>query len=198
MLRKNMANVFLIRICNYFVLRWRGACTFPQPRRRSNQRRSFCMSKVMDDTAFFAQEAAQGAATSRLGVPRPRGRPRKKSCKRESGNDQDLWCAGCRNNRVCRLVDNNVLAAPILYGSSSKHPPAQPLSSTEEDPGRALGVEVAEYTCTGVIAARWAAVSLGRVQILAAVHGVRVPDEARVWVSVCLSHARGVPSPVLG
>ena len=100
--------------------------------------------------------------------------------------------------RVCRLVDNNVLAAPILYGSSSKHPPAQPLSSTEEDPGRALGVEVAEYTCTGVIAARWAAVSLGRVQILAAVHGVRVPDEARVWVSVCLSHARGVPSPVLG
>jgi hypothetical protein len=128
----------------------------------------------------------------------PRGRPRKKSCKRESGNDQDLWCAGCRNNRVCRLVDNNVLAAPILYGSSSKHPPAQPLSSTEEDPGRALGVEVAEYTCTGVIAARWAAVSLVRVQILAAVHGVRVPDEARVWVSVCLSHARGVPSPVLG
>jgi hypothetical protein len=58
-----------IRICNCFVLRWRGACTFPQPRRRSNQRRSFCMSKVMDDTAFFAQEAAQGAATSRLGVP---------------------------------------------------------------------------------------------------------------------------------
>ena len=116
---KHGERIFNIR--TRYVLRRRGACTFPQPRRRRKQRRSFCMSKreVMDDTAFFAQEAAQGAATSRLGVPRPRGRPRKKSCKRESGNDQDLWCAGCRNNRVCRLVDNNVLAAPILYGSSS-------------------------------------------------------------------------------
>ena len=64
-------------------------------------------AEVMDDTAFVAQEAAQGAATSRSDVPRPRVRPRKKSCKRESGNDQDLWCAGCRNNRVCRLFDNN-------------------------------------------------------------------------------------------
>ena len=64
-------------------------------------------AEVMDDTAFFAEEAAQGAATSRLGVPRPRGRPKKQSCKRESGNDQDLWCAGCRDNRLCRLFDNN-------------------------------------------------------------------------------------------
>ena len=160
MLRKNMANVFLIRICNYFVLRWRGACTFPQPRRRSNQRRSFCMSKVMNDTAFFAQEAAQGAATSRLGVPalgEGRGRSPAK------GKVETTKTSGARAveiTRVCRLVDNNVLAAPILYGSSSKHPPAQPLSSTEEDPGRALGVEVAEYTCTGVTTctARWAAV----------------------------------------
>ena len=63
-------------------------------------------AEVMDDTAFFAEEAAQGAATSRLGVPRPRGRPKKQSCKRESGNDQDLWCAGCRNNRVCRAGDS--------------------------------------------------------------------------------------------
>ena len=100
----------IFNIRTRYVLRWRGACTLPQPRRRRKQRRSFCMSKfyeVMDDTAFFAQEAAQGAATSRLGVPRPRRRPRKKSCKRESGNAQDLWCAGCRNNRVCRLFDNN-------------------------------------------------------------------------------------------
>ncbi len=98
------------RTCTRYVLRRRGACIFPQPRRRRKKRRSFCMSKqaeVMDDTAFFAEEAAQGAATSRLGVPRPRGRPKKQSCKRESGNDQDLWCAGCRNNRVCRLFDNN-------------------------------------------------------------------------------------------
>jgi hypothetical protein len=123
----------------------------------------------MDDTAFVAQEAAQAAATSLLGVPRPGGRPKKQSCKSESGKDRDFWCAGCRNNRVCRLFPtNNVLVAPPPsdVGSSSAPRPAQPVSSTEEDPGRALDVEVAEETYTGETITRWAAVKRTRSKSL--------------------------------
>ena len=123
----------------------------------------------MDDSAFVAQEAAQAAATSLLGVPRPGGRPKKQSCKSESGKDRDFWCAGCRNNRVCRLFPtNNVLVAPppSNVGSSSAPRPAQPVSSTEEDPARALDVEVAENTSTGVTTARWTAVKRTRSKSL--------------------------------
>jgi len=123
----------------------------------------------MDDSAFVAQEAAQAAATSLLGVPRPGGRPKKQSCKSESGKDRDFWCAGCRNNRVCRLFPtNNVLVAPPPsdVGSSSAPRPAQPVSSTEEDPGRALDVEVAEETYTGETITRWAAVKRTRSKSL--------------------------------
>ena len=60
-------------------------------------------AEVMDDTAFFAEEAAQGAATSRLGVPRP-GEGRRSSPAK--GKVETTKTSGARAVEITECADS--------------------------------------------------------------------------------------------